>query len=261
MSKVSDALNTLANYLWSVSPGCGERAQQPVRLVAHRGAHGVISGSTLIENTLAGFDWCLVHGAWGIEFDVHLTRDGEPVVHHDAHCGRVFGRSDIAIAGTDFSVLRKAVPDIPHLSEVVERYGGKLHLMIEIKTSWRDSPELPVIVTRSLSSLEPCRDFHLLSLVPDHLEGFSELPRESLVDVAQTNTAHIVKQNLELGHGAVAGSFALMSNACLRKLREAGRQTGTGMVENQRILNREAWRGVDWIFTDRIQDFLPLKNA
>src|SRR3954464_8804639 len=48
------------------------------QVFAHRG------GSALApENTLAAFDNGLARGADGLELDVHLSRDGVVVVHHD----------------------------------------------------------------------------------------------------------------------------------------------------------------------------------
>ena len=47
-------------------------------VIAHRGASGLAP-----ENTLAAFRRAIQCGADGIEFDLHLTRDGAVVVHHD----------------------------------------------------------------------------------------------------------------------------------------------------------------------------------
>jgi glycerophosphoryl diester phosphodiesterase len=47
-------------------------------VVAHRGGAGLRP-----ENTLAAFAHAIELGAEGFEFDVHRTRDGELVVHHD----------------------------------------------------------------------------------------------------------------------------------------------------------------------------------
>lgn len=47
-------------------------------IYAHRGASGQCP-----ENTMAAFKQALKDGADGIEMDVHLTRDGVPVVIHD----------------------------------------------------------------------------------------------------------------------------------------------------------------------------------
>lgn len=255
---VSNRLNEIANYLWALAPGClTPPGNKTVRLVAHRGAHGPGTDGLVAENTLGAFNLCQELGVWGIEFDVRLTRDNEPVVSHDPDCGRLFHRPDLVIADTRFDELRQAVPQVPHLDEVVTRYGGKLHLMVEIKESWRERPALPSRVARSLASLVPGWDYHLMSLVPDHLESFSAVPRTAFVDVARTNQREILKQNIELGHGAVAGSFALIGSAYLRQLHAAGRRVGTGLVKNRCLLNREVQRGVEWVFTDAV---VPLQR-
>lgn len=258
MPSFTDRLNTLANHLWALTPQSRRPADvTAVGLVAHRGAHGLGPEGKVLENTLEAFGLCLERGVWGAEMDILLTRDGEPVIHHDAHCGRIFNRPDILIAETRFRDLRQAVPQIPHLDEVLQLNAGRMHLMLEIKESWRLRTGLPQRITPWLNSLTPGEDYHLLSLVPDHLEGFRDIPRSAFVDVAEANTAEILKQNRELGHGAMAGSFALMGARCLRQLREEGRKVGTGMVENPFVLNREANRGVDWVFTDNVLRLQP----
>lgn len=47
--------------------------------IAHRGGSGLY-----LENTLAAFDNAVVSGCDGAELDVHLSADGEPLVHHNA---------------------------------------------------------------------------------------------------------------------------------------------------------------------------------
>nr|WP_301003544.1 glycerophosphodiester phosphodiesterase family protein [Arsukibacterium sp.] len=180
-----------------------------------------------------------------------MTSDGEPVVHHDPACGRLFQRPDLDIANTSFAKLRQELPQIPHLQEVIARYGRQLHLMIELKESWRQRRPLQPQLQGLLSSLEPATDYHLLSLEPDHLEGFRQLPPATLIDVALTNTKEIIRQNHTLGHGAVAGSFALLSQTWINQLKASGKNIGTGQVNHPDIVNREAARGIDWVFTDQ----------
>jgi len=248
---MSGNLNSLANILWALAPGTGAALQRDdIALVAHRGAHDLVG---VTENTLPAFQRCLDAGVWGVELDVRLTADNEPVIHHDDHCGRLFGERDTVIKDVSFAVLRDRVPEIPHLLEVASQFGGKLHLMLEVKESWRQRPTIVDAVCKCLEKFEPGADFHLLALVPDYLEGFRRVvPPSAYIDVAQTNTNRILKQTLALGHGALAGSFALIGERQLQKLRHAGCRVGTGMVENRRILQREVHRGIDWIFTDRI---------
>jgi glycerophosphoryl diester phosphodiesterase len=51
----------------------------PFELQGHRGARGLKP-----ENTLPGFETALDIGVTSVETDVHLTRDGVPVIFHDA---------------------------------------------------------------------------------------------------------------------------------------------------------------------------------
>ena len=97
---------------------------------AHRG------GSKLRpENTIAAFDHGLSLGADGLEFDVHLSRDGVVVVHHDATLDRTTtGRGPLA-ALTAAELGRLAVPK---LSDVLPRYRDA-RIIIELKLN---DPEL-----------------------------------------------------------------------------------------------------------------------
>ena len=63
---------------------------------AHRG-----SGKGQLENTLRGFEIALQSGFKAVEFDVMLSADGVPMVHHDWVMGRCAQSIDPALAGTD----------------------------------------------------------------------------------------------------------------------------------------------------------------
>ena len=69
-------------------------------VMGHRGA-----ASYAPENTLASFIEAKKRGAPWVEFDVKLTRDGVPVVMHDANLRRTTGL-DKAVALIDFAELR-----------------------------------------------------------------------------------------------------------------------------------------------------------
>lgn len=252
MTDWTDHLNNLANQVWRLSPACRNPVDpKQLKLVAHRGIHGAGAYQQSIENTLPAFEQCLIHGLWGIELDVRLTRDHEPVVHHDPSCGRLFNRADVCIAETPFDTLRRELPQIPHLQEVVDRYGKRLHLMVELKESWRQRTKQSFQLQKTLASLQPYDDYHLLSLEPDHLEGFRQLPPSALMDVALINTKAIIRKNIELGHGAVAGSFALLTTSLVQELKQANKAIGTGQINHPEIMNREAARGINWLFTDQ----------
>ena len=105
---------------------------------AHRG------GSLLRpENTLAAFDHGLALGAAGLEFDVHFSRDGVVVVHHDQTLERTTnGQGAVAAltadqlsrldAGAHFPGFAGAVGGVPTLRDVLRRYP-KAAIIIELK--------------------------------------------------------------------------------------------------------------------------------
>ena len=99
------------------------------KIISHRGEHDNLQ---INENTMAAFARVVEAGAWGIEFDVRWTRDLEPVVIHDTDTRRVFD-VELIVAEASLTELRQRVPEIPTLLEVVERFGGVCHLMVELK--------------------------------------------------------------------------------------------------------------------------------
>jgi len=65
---------------------CGAEGRLPFEIQGHRGARGLKP-----ENTLPSFEAALDQGVTSIETDVHLTRDGVPVLTHDPFVsGRLF---------------------------------------------------------------------------------------------------------------------------------------------------------------------------
>ena len=93
---------------------------------AHRG------GSALApENTIAAFDNGLALGADGLELDVHLSRDGVVVVHHDRLLDRTTALRG-PIAKRSAAELRRA--EVPTLAEVLARYRNP-RIIIEMKVN------------------------------------------------------------------------------------------------------------------------------
>jgi glycerophosphoryl diester phosphodiesterase len=64
-----------------------QAAQSDPRIEAHRGGSYINGEPVFAENTLPAFENAAANG-WVLEFDVHLTRDGTPVVIHDAKLDR-----------------------------------------------------------------------------------------------------------------------------------------------------------------------------
>jgi glycerophosphoryl diester phosphodiesterase len=91
---------------------------------AHRGG-----GKIGPENTITAFDRGLDAGADGLELDVHLSRDGVVVVHHDRLLDRTT-RATGPIADRTADELARV--DVPALRDVLARYPG-IRIIIELK--------------------------------------------------------------------------------------------------------------------------------
>jgi glycerophosphoryl diester phosphodiesterase len=102
-----------------------ESTDQPAPLViAHRGAW---KEKVRQENTMTAFQHAEAMGMNGIEFDIHFTRDGVPVVHHDPHLLRFFG-SPVRIEDLTLRELRARAGTIPEFDHVLTL--SSLHFMI-----------------------------------------------------------------------------------------------------------------------------------
>ncbi len=96
-------------------------------IIAHRGASGYE-----YENSRAAFRRALMLDADGIELDVHATRDGAIVVHHDAEISSRCHIGELTLAEVRQARLRNG-ETLPLLSEVLELVGER-DVWIEVKT-------------------------------------------------------------------------------------------------------------------------------
>lgn len=105
------------------------------RPIAHRGLHDLTSG--VIENSASAAE-AAITGGFGIECDVQLTADGEAVVFHDFVLDRLTGESGAVVerkaAELSAITLKGSSDRIPTLSDFLDRIGGRVPLVIEIKS-------------------------------------------------------------------------------------------------------------------------------
>lgn len=121
------------------------------RPLAHRGLHDLERG--IPENSLAAFAAAVAVGA-PVELDVHLARDGVPVVVHDHRLGRLTGRDvavdDLTAAELGGLGLLGTDHTIPTLGDVLAHIAGRIGVMVEIKNYGREVGSLEAAVAAVL---------------------------------------------------------------------------------------------------------------
>ena len=99
---------------------------------AHRGLHG----NGVPENSMAAFKAALDHG-YGIELDIHLLKDGNLAVIHDALLNRTTGQpgtiEDLTTEDLKNYPLEGTEETIPEFMDVLTLYNGKAPLIVELK--------------------------------------------------------------------------------------------------------------------------------
>lgn len=129
-------------------------------VIAHRG-----DSAHRPENTLASFASALEVGADVVEFDVQLTRDGEPVVIHDATVERTTdGRGRVAdLTLPELRQLSAGYPQrfgpawagerVPTLVEALAFLEGRARALIEIKRDSVSDDALGGVEARTLAAV------------------------------------------------------------------------------------------------------------
>ena len=101
---------------------------------AHRGLHG----PGVPENSMAAFRAAL-DGGFGVELDVHLLKDGNLAVMHDSLLNRTTGQAgrmeDLTTEDLKHYFLEGTAETIPEFGEVLDLFGGKAPLIIELKSA------------------------------------------------------------------------------------------------------------------------------
>ena len=118
---------------------------------AHRGYH---DKPQIPENSMAAFRRAIAN-FYGVELDVHLMRDGNLAVIHDASLLRTAG-ADVLVEDLTTEELKQyrlegTQEEIPLLSEVLELFENKMPLVVELKPEARHSTDL----TKSSISIIP----------------------------------------------------------------------------------------------------------
>lgn len=240
-------------------PGAGT-----VLIIAHRGAAGEAP-----ENTLAAFELAIRQGADGIELDVHLSRDGVPVVIHDARLertssgtGRVrdhtanqlrrldagswFNRQYPAKARTRYTGRK-----IPLLRETLEWVRERNSLaFIEVKPGAPACPDiegkvLEEIYRTGVESLTTVISFRLATL-----RRVRALDSRIPLGLDFTRPLLALRRAKSVRARAVLAYWPLATPRFIRRAHQAGLQVFAWTVNQPAAMQRKMLHGVNGILTN-----------
>lgn len=226
-------------------------------IYGHRGARGEAP-----ENTLGGFRHALAHGVVRVELDLHLARDGELVVIHDATLarttdgrGRVARHSSAELARLD---ARRGGPPwpqpegVPTLARLLEECPGFLHYQLECKPA--NSTERVQIAER-LATLYREHALYtrasVTSFDPQLLTAVSDAdPRIPLGLVCERARPEPLAAARARGVGLLVLHFRLCTATRIATAHAAGLQVSAWTVNDPELALELGARGVDSIVTD-----------
>lgn len=258
-SYLSTRFQRIADCFYDVRPQPfpGEERLKSCNIISHRGEY---DNRDVFENTLPAFDRAYRMGVRGIEFDIRWTKDLHPVVIHDPDLKRVFG-IEITVRDIAFDELRSRCPEVPLLSDLIQKFGKKLHLMAEIKAETYPNPDRQnQVLADCFASLVPQTDYHLMSLTPHMFDLITFVPPSAFIPIAQLNLTTLSDLALNRGFGGVAGHYFLLTQKIVARHHNRGQTVGTGYPRSQNCLFREINRGVDWIFSNNAGELQAILN-
>lgn len=130
-------------YLFLISPRLFRKPDRSHLYGVHYAHRGLFDNkSEAPENSLPAFRKAVENG-YGIEMDVQLSKDGIPVVFHDATLKRMCGVEgnvwDYTLEELQKMTLADSVATIPTFAKVLEQIDGRVPLIIEYKMDRADT--------------------------------------------------------------------------------------------------------------------------
>ncbi len=241
--------------------------------IGHRGAAGEAP-----ENTLAAFDLALRQGAEGIEFDVHLSSDGLPVVIHDARLERTSSGSGpvsampLAVlkrldAGSWFNRRYPARADhryaglrIPALAEVLKWVRKRNCLaFIEIKRARLRYPRIEEKVLEEVYRAHLAPSTTVISFDLRTLERVRQLDSGIALGLDFTRPLLAVRRATSVAANSLLPHWALATRRLIRRAHLAGFRILVWDLNRPVLMRRKILDGVDGIITSypaRLADVL-----
>jgi len=200
------------------------------------------------ENTMRAIQAAIKEGADGVEFDVRITKDREIVIIHDAMVNRTsnsqgrvknFNYSELLVF--DFGKGEK----IPLLKDVLEKYGNKYWLNIEIKETGFEGELVEMLRELKITEKVVISSFKKIAL-KTIAKLTSDIPLAYLFNKPMNNFTKLQKLNFTSIH---PGKL-LVNKQLMKAAGNANLKVRVWTVDDFKEAKRLAKLGVDGIITN-----------
>ena len=207
------------------------------------------------ENSLEGFRYAAKHGAEGVEFDVHMTKDKVPVVMHDEEIDRTTDGSgyikDYTLNEIRKFHLKNGEP-VPMLRELFEILQDKdLYINLEFKTNKIHDKGIEAIV------LALVKEYHFVHPIIFSSSNYQTLKNCQQIDPHQqycflTKVPVIFPQRfVRKNHFAAIHPHWYLPSKITQRI---------WTVDNPKLAKKYMKRGVAGIFTNNFELMNQLKK-
>ncbi len=257
------------------------KKQMPYKTIVcgHRGACGYAP-----ENTFAAVSKALEQGATWVEFDVQLSADGVPIILHDdtllrtSNLGEPRRPTELTLkelkeldAGAWFAP-EFAGERIPTLDEVLEEYGQKLGLNIEIKSkpNFEQDNGIEKLVSAAVARHNLYERVVVSSFDPLRLAALHALDTKLSIGALYTGRQEDYPPGFDFfqlpamtGAKAMHPYFKVIDAAYMERTAKMGLVVNTWTVNEPEDMRRLAELGVNMIITnfpDRLAEVVKSGN-
>ncbi len=213
-------------------------------IIGHRGARSLAP-----ENTVSAIEKALEFGASYVELDVRITKDDILVILHDEKLNRMTNGAGF-LSQTEYSELSelkvKRKEAVPKLADILETFGGKCGIILDIKTRKAMIPAYKVVKKADMLDrvIFTSKDGIAVAQLKDKEKartGYS-------CDDRKANIMQVAKI---LGTCAIFPEYKLVSQELVDKAHENDMEVFVWTINCPIKMKKLALLDVDGIITDR----------
>lgn len=232
--------------------------KKSVKMVAHRGVSGLER-----ENTNAAFVAAGNRSYFGIETDVHVTKDEKFIIHHDDTVFRLTGVSDVYIEQTNYEDLKKLyltegldvkrrdmiMPDLEDYISICKKYEKIAVLEIKNRMETKHLKK----ITEIIDSMEYLDGTIFISFSWENCTDLRKLLPNAKIQFLCSKWDDELLLNLKNNNLDLDIHFRALTAEIVQKLHENEIEVNCWTVDSPEDAERLASFGVDYITSNILE--------